>query len=547
MISADRRVIAAVPLFTCPGIGRDAADFAAPFAGATVLGHTLSRLARCEHIERIALVHEPGCPIPPLPALAMQVDTFEVPRLADDMHASRIAARRFAPTAWRGGLGGSTCYDELLATAAIADVMQRCDASAVLLVGPHWPLVDPALCDAAVARHLDHPERLKLVFTQAPPGLAGCVIERNLLIELRDRLASIGALLDYQPRLPQGDPIGKDPCVQIAPVVRNAMVRATFDAPRWQRVLRHVEASGVDLAQASAAELAPLLVTAAEKTNPGPQHITLELTTARLTTGPIVPQHHVPIERDPISLDSARRLLEQAGRLGDVVLTLGGIGDPLLHPQWLEFVAAAADAGIAGIHLHTDLLVDQPVLEQLAASSVEVVSVNVPADTAETYEQLMGVDGFSQVRSNLEWLLNARRSPERARLGLPWVVPRFAKTAQNVEELETFFDRWSYWASGAVIESPTTGAGLMPDLAVIDMSPPIRRPCRQLAGRLTVLTDGRVALCDQDWLGRACLGHVDHQSLDETWARITTARRQQASGEVSPDSICAGCREWHRP
>jgi hypothetical protein len=106
-----------------------------------------------------------------------------------------------------------------------------------------------------------------------------------------------------------------------------------------------------------------------------------------------------------------------------------------------------------------------------------------------------------------------------------------------------------------VIDSPTTGLGLMPDLAVMDMAGPRRRACRQLSRRMTVLADGRVALCDQDWLGRWAAGRIGESGeagkaggsgddLAAAWRRLVQRWREQGAGVVG--APCDGCREWHR-
>src|SRR5690606_39290757 len=83
----------------------------------------------------------------------------------------------------------------------------------------------------------DHP---RLVFTQAPPGLCGCVIVRALVREIADSrargsvLSSIGGLLGYSPRKPRADAIAKPICVRVDAAVRDAQARfiAEDDAGR---------------------------------------------------------------------------------------------------------------------------------------------------------------------------------------------------------------------------------------------------------------------------------------------------------------------------
>jgi hypothetical protein len=121
------------------------------------------------------------------------------------------------------------------------------------------------------------------------------------------------------------------------------------------------------------------------------------------------------------------------------------------------------------------------------------------------------------------------------------------KTAQTVSDLEGFFDKWIHLSGHAIVDGPRCGCGAMPDLGVVPMTPPDRRPCRQLARRMSILSDGTVARCDQDWIGRGALGDARITPLDEIWPQVhdlVTAHTQQNFADLT---VCNECRDWHRP
>ncbi|MHC4993719.1 MAG: radical SAM protein [Planctomycetota bacterium] len=528
-------------------------DYMAPFGDTTVIGHTLRRLMRVDGLGPIVVLHGDEDETAHTLQTLQQDDTLAGATvthragggLADKATPARRAARKFAPRAWRGGLGGATVWDEILAPAAMVDALQAVGAAAGLLVGADWPLVDPDLCAGLIERRLSEPEQLRLVFNQAPPGLAGCVIERSLLEELIESGAMIGSLLDYQPRVPQGDPIGKAPCVQIEPAVRDASIRLTHDWPRYAQPLNQLatNTSPDDLLELSATQIVQRLV-GADTHEAWPNELTLEITTARAARGPLAPAAEaIGAARPDLTVQQAVAIFEQVAREPDVALTLGGVGDPLLHPDWSAIVQAAHDAGIHGIHVRTDLIVDEDTLRKIIAAPIDVISVSLNADTPETYRALMGADEHARVVRNIEWLLNNRNGQGAA--GLPWVAPRLAKTAANVAELEDFFDRWTYFAGHAVIESPPTGCGATEDLSVMPMAPPVREPCRQLRRRVTVHADGAVAMCDQDWRGRGRLGAG--ADLRDAWQNACDTYARHEAGDFDACEPCAGCSEWHRP
>ncbi len=354
-------------------------------------------------------------------------------------------------------------------------------------------------------------------------------------------------MLDYSVRAPQGDPIAKDLCVTIDPALRNALLRGTYDAPRWSGAIDVLAGSCVDdelVTMGASAAAARLLEIHGERESATPQQVTVELNTVRGADGPIVPQHHVDLRREPLSLDRARGLFEQIAAEPDAVVTLGGLGDALLHEQWAEMVDVAREAGVWGIHLESDLLVERKVLAQLSAAPVDMVSVRINADTAGTYERLMGCDALARVTDNVQYLLRHRAE---SGAGLPWIVPRMVKTTDNVSELEAFFDRWTHFAQHAWVEGPQTGLGLIEDQSVLQMAPPRRVGCRQIQNRLTIHADGRAALCDQDWQCRGGDGEGEGMDVGGAWGRLAAVRAAHREGRFEDLPLCAGCGQWHRP
>ena len=195
------------------------------------------------------------------------------------------------------------------------------------------------------------------------------------------------------------------------------------------------------------------------------------------------------VERGELSMADAANLIEQLGgplqvplapvlrgegaHADDARLILGGVGDPLLAPNVFDVITAARAAG-AVVHLRTDLVGVQPdVVIELAESSVDVVSVQIPAVTAQTYLAVMGVDGLNQVIENIKLFVQRRAALGR---GTPLLVPVFTKCRQNIAEMETWYDKWLAAVGSAVIHGASDYAGQIPDCSVADMTPPARRP-----------------------------------------------------------------------
>lgn len=553
---------AVIPTDTARGRLGHAAALADRLAGETVLTHTIRRAASMPSVARVVLVHPPGQD--PLakadvsglgkPVSAV-VDPSGSPDLSDAMTAQWVAARKWSLTAWRGGVGFSTVFDELLPPGVLRAGLEASGCDAAFAVRGDWCAFDPELGERQLSLHLRYPEAMRFTFTQCPPGLGGVALSRDVLDQLSEYGASFGRALGYNTHKPTVDPISREANIAIPASVRDCPRRFIHDTPRAQRTLRRIaDRLGERFAEADAAAVTDAL-RAVESSSPDlaftdglPQLATLELTPRRGVSGPITPQAYVDFDRGDLDRATAGRVFEQLGEAGDVALMLGGLGDALLHGECRSLVEAARGAGVMGVGLETDLLCEREEALSLLDWPLDVVSVRFNADRSETYEKVMGLDAFSRVAENLSALVQERsRRVEAGRSDSPWVAVKLIKTRETLGDVEAFFERWLRSGAMAVIEPACSGCGSMPEQSPIPMAPPLREPCRQLGRRMSIHSDGRVAQCDQDWQGRGALGDAEVESLAEAWERGAALARAHREGRTAELTLCGRCVEWHRP
>ncbi|MEE9403541.1 MAG: SPASM domain-containing protein [Algisphaera sp.] len=526
-------------------------------ASESPLVHTLRRAVRVPGAHAVVVVHPPETP----PEFndadvtgGVAVHRFAHADAAGNEATARLtSARKWATGSWRAGLASTTCWDELLPAAPLLAALVEHDAHAAVLVGGDWCAFDPVLAGKLLELHLSAPQAYRMTFTQSPPGLGALVMARSILESMAKNQATFGGTLAYQPTRPAIDPIGREVNLPIAAELRDTAQRFIFDTPEAKRRLHTVaQTLGPRFAQADAVEIAATARAAQGPALPDtfdtlPPEIVVELTTRRLAVGPIAPQFHADIPDVDMDSKLARCVVAQLeGRL----VTFGGLGDPTLHPDFSDLVNATHDAGAAGLHVSTDLLGDSSVDAALIALPLDIVSVNLHADTAATYEHLMGVDCFKEVLTRMQGLFDARSAAGRADsrpVGLPWVIPRLIKTADNLVDLETFFNRWMQVVGHALVErAPRGGTGdhaLMPDLNPVPMDPPWIEPAPgQMKRRLHVRATGEVTLCAQDWQARASLGNLRDATLSELWSRVSNTPLSRYSTDESP--VCRHCLDW---
>jgi hypothetical protein len=459
-------------------------------------------------------------------------------------HLEAIAAARRWADGWRGGLLGTCGFDVGFHGRYALEAAKALGADAVLLIDPSAALLDPNLLDATIEHADVHPEQ-ELYFAPAPPGVCGPLLRVSLLERLAAAGQYPGRLLHYSPDVISREPLAGDACVPLPTPIARAMHRLTLDSDRQiARIAAAVEPLNRDeLAEASAEQLIRRMREASGP-DPLPREVVLELNTARLSRPIFWPGRHLEIQRPDMPLALAGKLIEQLAALDDTRLTLAGVGDPLLVSEVFEIIDAAKAARLA-VHLETDLLgPDVETVRRLAASAIDVVSVHVPALTEQTYAAVMGTGGYRLVLQNLHAFVEERAARGR---GVPVLAPLFTKCRENLAEMEAWYDQWLRAVGSAVIVGPSDFAGQVPDHAVADMAPPLRRPCARLESRMTILSDGRIVTCEQDVLGRQTLGCLGNDSIATVWQQqFAKVREEHRNGNWQCRPLCAGCREWHR-
>ncbi|MBL8761681.1 MAG: DUF115 domain-containing protein [Phycisphaerae bacterium] len=430
-------------------------DLAAPLAGGkNALQLTLARLARARRLDGVVITSDDPERARAIAGPEGKDATFVGATRPPRRHieVARLVARR----CWRGGLGNAAVFDEVFDPHTAHAAIAATGAAAIVPVGPDWPLIDAALIDACIERHQQNPGAMGLVFTPAPPGLAICVVGAALAAELHEKadaagtFGTLGALLGYIPVAPQADPIARSACVPAPAVVRDGAERLIADTPAGLDAVRYaIHELGARAATASAELIASTL--AARPRVYAPEVLTLSLTNQRRTRALRSAWLGEPansglaFERAKGAIDTFLHTHAQ-GREG-VVVSLEGAGDPLLHARWREIVAHAKAAG-AVVHLRTELLGDPHTLELVRDADIDIVSVDLLADTPETYRRITGLDEHARAVENIQSLLAARGRPRAP----AWVVPRLTRCDEVYAEIESFYDRWIMSAGWCVID-----------------------------------------------------------------------------------------------
>ena len=471
----------------------------APIAGASsVLAATIRRARAIAGVDALVLITNNAAECRRLleGELAMSgvpIDIIETPPERLRARANGVArARAWARACYRGGIANLTCFDELYEPGLFSAALTHAGAAAGLLIGPDWCALDASLCAAVIERFHDEPARNRLVFTQAVPGLCGCVLAADLASDMARpasagrAVSSIGGLMSYRPEAPAVDILGLRMCVAI-------------DAPRRDAGHRLIAESSAGRAAVEAR---------------------LSATPARLEG----PTPAWPLE---ITLDARVSAENRSSLIADAIAHLAAAADePIAVTLLLDRPAAAAlprliaalRAGPGTIRLHARLAArDLPARADWLTTGVDVLSIDAdPDDTGAA--------------AAIDALLTARRTLVDAAGGdefsVPWVVPRLTRRDATYPAVEGFVRSALTTAGWCVLDpldAPRPGERIAP------LPLPVAAARRLMLGRLAIRADGRV-LIDPRGIDSAKIGMLPDLALPDAWRLVLTARGLAGAG-----------------
>lgn len=520
--------------------------------GQPVLQHTIARLKQVPILDSIIVFSPLGqankladiisstAPTVTTNAATKHVELVELKQAIPPSLA--IQKRKWSLCSWRGGLGDAVCFDELLFTAEMVDLLKQSSVDTVVMAQAGAVLIDPNLLTGLIEHHHKHYHEMRFTFTLASPGLAAVAYRVDLASELANTHTQIGDILRYQPNRPRADYLN-DACVfKVDTKWHRYPFRFLTDTHRsFQAIQRAMNRVGKDDTLA--------IVHAIEQEDSNayelPRELEIEINTEPTCRLVDYPHNKLRCSRGPMQLSEFKKIMADCVGYDDICITISGFGEPLAHRELPAMVDIAKKAGILGINIETDgRLLDGGLAEKLLDSPVDVISVWLDADSSNVYQQIKGHDDFDRVVQNCQAFAEKRQSRPQGAL----LVPHMVKTRQTIAEMEAFYDRWIRCCGQAVIVGYNDFAGQIPDHAVMDMQPPQRRPCKRLCQRMTILADSNVTICSQDFSARHIVGNATKESITDIYRsqKLRYLRQAHQKQQYDTNDLCKNCKEWHR-
>ncbi len=218
-------------------------------------------------------------------------------------------------------------------------------------------------------------------------------------------------------------------------------------------------------------------------------------------------------------------------------------GEPLINKNIYRMIDMAEDAGIrTGISTNATLL-DEKAATAILASRLSIILLCLDGATKETFERIRLGAKFDKVSANIRRFAEIKRSRQS---NLKVDLQMIDMTA-NREEEELFQLQWRGQGFDSVTVKPFHVWANQDEhlIQIMQPAPPQQSgQCYEPWTGLTVLADGTVVPCCNDYAGRMPLGDLKTQSLREVWnAEPMRALRRRFLGDT-PDlagTICEAC------
>lgn len=223
-------------------------------------------------------------------------------------------------------------------------------------------------------------------------------------------------------------------------------------------------------------------------------------------------------------------------------VTLHGYGEPLIDKNIVRRVAACTEHDISTYFSCVPANINVEKIEQLMQAGLTVIKFSIDALDDEKQRQIRGRrnnfhDAFDKIVHVLDM---KKRGGYRTRVVVTMIALAMDEDARAMHK--EFLDLWNDKDAFAYVKSLDNRWLYEGDPELKNRSHYDSQYCEFPWTSLTVMADGSVVPCTQDFDAEMCMGNVNEQSLEEIWngEKYREFRRWHVTGEFPEGFKCAG-------
>lgn len=234
----------------------------------------------------------------------------------------------------------------------------------------------------------------------------------------------------------------------------------------------------------------------------------------------------------------------------EVFIQLGG--EPLLHPELIDFVRKAKSRGVlVGLSTNASLLT-RTAAQGLIKAGLDKMIISFTDKGKEGYEKVWQGGDYRKVEENIREVLALKRERQNPKITLQ-IIKFFGQDKDLILEkdflktwhrlgVDSFSPVWATYWTGNFKDEAKFRYGEAPRDSYY-------RPCGAIWRALVVYWDGNVAPCCNDLTRQYILGNIETESIREIWnnEKMVRLRESIAQGRYKETKLCRNCMAlWGR-
>ena len=236
-----------------------------------------------------------------------------------------------------------------------------------------------------------------------------------------------------------------------------------------------------------------------------------------------------------------KKIIDEVKNYIEWVDLSGGLGDPMLHPEYPEMVKYAKKNNVRiGISTNAAMFTKRHI-DTLLDLQPDIIRLSLDGATKETHEKIRVGSKFEKTMSMVE---NFVIEKEKRNLKKPYVVCQMVYMPENKKEADAFQKKWNSFS--AVDDTRLKkymnlyGANQGPEEAEEDHS---KLSCILPWRQLSVHYDGAITICCRDTDSKVIVGNVTDVSVKEVWnsPQMIEYRNNLSNEQKSKISVCKDC------
>lgn len=300
--------------------------------------------------------------------------------------------------------------------------------------------------------------------------------------------------------------------------------------------------------QSPYAQLHGLLQTSAELLFTFPSYIELEFCATASAKSFFSPLSYIEQPVAMLKREDLKKVREYiATGLGDTSVCASGLGEPLEHPEAIEFLRELlADKNIRQVFVETNGILLEKLQVLIADENIAKLRLIVMLNSIERYAELSGSPATSlhAVKNGVKNLVAALTVAGKNAAEMIYL--QALKVEENEGEIDALYALAEELGASFILQKYNRYAGLMPERRVSDMTPLERYSCWHLRRDLFIRANGDVAFCKQtvNPARQTARGNLSNDTLSNIWAAQQTDFVLNYLGEYPAHLPCTGCDEY---